>query len=359
MGVVLAGMRRVCCSQWGSCLPQLWIWPTPWDLGREGGRAGVGLRVHIVVCWPLNAQPRPPRPSAQPGIVGKGAEFGVESFPVTLAGPAWARTNVLCSDPTSPPSPWQRPWLRMGQGFGEGVLPLAWPVSLLPRAWHLVPWGSRAPGPDAAEGCLRLAPQQTPGSTSHSCIPLHVSSRAHTLTFQHPGPAIPTSAMWVRTASAALGRIPQILLRSQGPEVCQGFIAILGSRTRDWRRPHSVSAAGAGRCRPRPCPATHGRSRIGPGLSQRELGCATQPGAGCARCCQPGHGAHPMGRGWQLERLHSKGWSCWAQGLCTPQGLLSHLPPSPPACVRFVPKPGHGGTVSWRRSPRLLSTCPP
>ncbi|KAH1180943.1 hypothetical protein KIL84_001877 [Mauremys mutica] len=62
--------------------------------GREGGRAGVGLRVYIVVCWPLNAQPRPPRPSAQPGIVGKGAEFGVGSFPVVLAGPACARTNV-------------------------------------------------------------------------------------------------------------------------------------------------------------------------------------------------------------------------------------------------------------------------
>lgn len=205
------------------------------------------------------------------------------------------------------------------------------------------PDARRAPGPDTAEGCLRLAPQQTPGSTSHSCIPLHVSSCARTLTFQHPGPAIPTSAMWVRTASTALGQIPQLLLRSQGPEVCQGFIAILGSRTRDRRRPHSVSAAGVGRCRPRPCPATRSRSRIGPGLSQRELGRATQPGAGCARCCQPGHGARPMGRGWQLERLHSKGGAAGPRASVPPRGCSAICPRAHPHVSGLCLSPCTGG----------------
>lgn len=189
-----------CCSQWGSCLPQLWLWPTPWDLGREGGRAGVGLRVHIVVCWPLNAQPRPPRPSAQPGIVGKGAEFGVESFPVVLAGPACARTNVpwpVAGRQLSVLTPALRRLLgcahgsRWGRGLERESCP--WPglSHCCPMLGISSPGGAgspdarRAPGPDAAEGCLRLAPPANPWfhlplvhPLAHqlSCMHAHVSA---------------------------------------------------------------------------------------------------------------------------------------------------------------------------------------
>nr|XP_042696407.1 leucine-rich repeat extensin-like protein 5 [Chrysemys picta bellii] len=145
----------------GACLHRLRIWPMPCEWGREGGRAGDGLRVHIMVCWPLKTQPRP---------------LGRDQRALARCWQA-----ALRSATTSPPSPWQRPRLWMGQAFGEGILP-PWPglSRCSPALGISCPGGAgspaarRAPGPDAAEGYLRLAPSKPlvpPPTRASLCTP--------------------------------------------------------------------------------------------------------------------------------------------------------------------------------------------